>query len=423
MIEMIRKIKIKKENIYIFLLLVIALVLYYSFANPNILFAFNIIMMLYILFRARISFFSIRVILCNYILFATFSEYNFDMSYGLLHLEDNLYFDKINILIFIYDFFILLVLTNSNIIELEHKQLNKKYEISKITEYIFGIIAVIATLIALPSLPFQDDYARFDALLPGNAWNHIAMVALIFMIPNIKKSKFCKVIYAFVIFWFLSHYERVDIIGMLILIVIILYKQKERKIKIKNIIVLVFVIFAIIFSMIAIGEKRAGNNSTTLSNLVKKVLVQNTACDVAYVFNSAIDYNNSHQLLYGKTYVTYLVKALPFLDTNERTDFILQNEYATAGGDFLLDEPLMNFGIVGVVIYPILEMLIYYFILKKQTRYRFILWSFLIMSVFRTTWYGLYYIEKGIIYFIPIMYFLLYFIERKGKNNEKSIDF
>ena len=44
------------------------------------------------------------------------------------------------------------------------------------------------------------------------------------------------------------------------------------------------------------------------------------------------------------------------------------------------------------------------------------------MAVFRTTWYVLYYIEKGIIYFIPIMYFILYYKKRKKRKKEKNID-
>ena len=127
-------------------------------------------------------------------------------------------------------------------------------------------------------------------------------------------------------------------------------------------------------------------------------------------------------LLLGKTYITYLIKAIPFLDTELRTDTILQEKYSTAGGDFFLDEPLMNFGWLGVILYPIIEMGIYLLILRKKSKYRFFVWVFLTTNTFRTTWYGLLYIEKGLIYFIPILYFILYFIEknRREKYEEKK---
>lgn len=422
MLENLKNLRIRKENFFAFLLICITFILYYFLNNSNVFFVFNIVIVIWILIKARMSFFSVKIILCNYILIATFFEYNFNTSYGLLHKENNLYFNEMNGLIYIYNIIMLLILINSKIVDLEKKQLKNNFEIPKMAEYFFGIIAVISTLIALPSMPFQEEYDRFNALLPGNAWNHIAIVSLIFLIPNIRSSKFVKIIFGFVIFWFLSHYERVDIIGLIILLIIILYNQKNSKVKFKNIFMLIIIGLLILFTMNFVGEQRSGNSEISFTNLVRKVFIQNTACDVAYVFNSAIDYIYTNDLLLGSSYKTYLIKAIPFLNFDESTDLLLQKKYNTAGGDFFLDEPLMNFGVLGVLIYPFVEVLIYYCILKKQTKYRFFLWAFLIMAVFRTTWYGLYYIEKGIIYFIPIMYFILYYIERNGRKNEKNID-
>ncbi len=180
---------------------------------------------------------------------------------------------------------------------------------------------------------------------------------------------------------------------------------------------------AIIFvTMIYVGDLRTGSENVSFANLMKKVFVQSTASDVAYVFNSAIDYSKNSDLLMGKTYLTYIVKAIPLLDYPLRTDKILLEEYSTPGGDFFLDEPLMNFGVVGIIIYPLIELGIYYLILKKKTDYRFFLWIFLIATTFRTSWYGLLYIEKGIIYFIPIMYLIkIMFNKRRIKlNGEKN---
>lgn len=412
---MLNKIKnriLDKQNICALILLIIGITLFLIFRNSNIIFTINIILLLWIIYKAKVSFFSLKIILCNYILMAVFFEYNFDTSYGILHISDNLYYTEMNIIIFIYNFFMLIWLNNTTILELEKKQFNNKFELPKFAEYLFVGIAVLATIIALPTLPFQDNYDRFNAFLPGKAWNHVAMIALIFLMPNLKKSKLVKIVYIFVLFWFVSHYERVDAIGVILLIIVTLFQQYERKIKLKNVAALLIIGLAILFIMNAIGEIRAGNNPIDVGNLVKKLFVQNTSCDVAYVFNSAIEYRYSNPLLLGSTYKAYLTKAIPLLQTTETTDMILKEKYDTAGGDFFLDEPLMNFGMLGVIAYPIIEILIYYAILKKQSKYRFFLWSFLIMTVFRTTWYGLYYIEKGILYIIPIMYFILYFIER-----------
>lgn len=176
--------------------------------------------------------------------------------------------------------------------------------------------------------------------------------------------------------------------------------------------------------MIYIGEFRVGNDAINFLDLVKKIFVQNTASDVAYVFNSSINYNKNNELLKGKTYVTYLVKTIPLLDYSYRVENILQEQYNTPGGDFFLDEPLMNFGIIGIIIYPIIELGIYYLILKKHSDYSFFVWIFLMATSFRTSWYGLLYIEKGIIYFIPIIYIIVKMFNsnkvgvRYGNNNQ-----
>ena len=173
--------------------------------------------------------------------------------------------------------------------------------------------------------------------------------------------------------------------------------------------------------MVYLGEARANNtNDITLSKVLRKVLVQNTAADVAYVYNSSIDYYMSNNLLLGKSYQEYLIETIPLLDSDIRIDKMLAENYNAPGGQFILSEPLMNFGILGIVVFAIMEMFIYYKILSKNNRYRFFLYCFLILTVFRTTWYGLVYIEKAIIYFIPIIYFITKFLDSIDLKNGKS---
>ena len=101
MIEKLKNLRIRKENIFVFLLICFTNILYYFLNNSNIIFIFNIFIVIWILIKAKLSFFSVKIILCNYILFATFFEYNFNTSYGILHKEDNLYYTEVNFLIYI----------------------------------------------------------------------------------------------------------------------------------------------------------------------------------------------------------------------------------------------------------------------------------------------------------------------------------
>ena len=178
-----------------------------------------------------------------------------------------------------------------------------------------------------------------------------------------------------------------------------------------------------IFMMVYMGEKRVGNaQNIGMENILRKTLVQNTASDIGYVFNSSIDYYKNNNLLMGKTYLTYIIELFPFLDSNVRAGHILGELYNTPGGDFILSEPLMNFGVIGVVIFQVLEYSIYTLILSKKNKYRFFLYAFLMMTVFRTTWYGWIYIEKAVVYFIPIIYFITKYLDEYSIKKEKSND-
>lgn len=88
------------------------------------------------------------------------------------------------------------------------------------------------------------------------------------------------------------------------------------------------------------------------------------------------------------------------------------------GGEFILSEPYMNFGVIGIILFPIIEFCIYSMILSKNNRYRFFLYSFLMLTVFRTSWYGWMYIEKAIVYFIPIIYVITKILDNTTKKQK-----
>ena len=59
--------------------------------------------------------------------------------------------------------------------------------------------------------------------------------------------------------------------------------------------------------------------------------------------------------MYGKTYLKYGVEVIPMLDYSESSIKILGRKYFNFGGEFILNEPIMNFGLSGVVIFFIIE--------------------------------------------------------------------
>ena len=266
------------------------------------------------------------------------------------------------------------------------------------------IIAVASVVIAFPTIPFTFTN-RFEALLPGNAWNHVAIIALLFVSPNIKKYKFVLMSYIFVIAWLLTHYERVDVLGLVVALVLVnIVKNAKKKNEIIQI-VKMGILFLVLFILLSfIGEVRM-QSSFSINNVLLKLVTQNTASDVGYIYSIAVDYISEHSLLMGRTYVRYLVEAIPVLDASYlETTNILAKTYVVPGGSFILNEPLMNFGLIGIIIIPNIYIYIVHCIIKKNNAYRYILFLFLFSTAFRYLWYGLGYIETGILWIIPICF-------------------
>lgn len=403
--------KIKKAlTISIYTVIIISLIItcYFNY-NSNILFSFNIIIAILILKKAKFSLISLQTVLANYVLFPAFMQYNYGESYGVLQLGIlPLNYNYMNFGVVIYNIINLIFIYNTKFLEKEKKLLESKPKLKNNIEYVFATLAIIFTLISLPNLPFQIHDGRFialKALLPGNAWNHLAIAFLIFCFSELKNSKFVKFAYAFVLFWFLSHFERVDALGLIImtsLMIIVNSKFKIRKKYIRLGLVLGILGF---FLLTALASIRA-NQSVTIEKMIRNVFVHSTASDIAYTYNVGIQYNIKYGNLNGMTYKTYILGVIPLIDQNETIELTLQDKYYTPGGAYILCEPIVNFGFLGIVMFKLLELFVLNKLVNSKLKISYYWYLFIIATIFRSQWYGLMYIEMGILYFIPILYFV-----------------
>ncbi len=411
--------KNNKENILIGIIFIIFVIEYFLNKNSYLLFLLNILLCVFIIYKCRFSYITLKTIILNYILSPIFIKYNFNQAYGILQSSNiELHFFEINAILVIYNCITSLIMINTNFLKKEKVLLELKPEINKIFADFSGIMAILFAVIALPSLPFIkfDEAIRFKALLPGNAWNHLTIIFLIFAYPKFKENNIVKVSYIFCIFWFLAHYERVDILGIIILLGLLFITNVDIKTDMKRILKICFIGLCLFAMMIGIGELR--DNKTKI-NIIEKILMQNTASDLGYVFNASVDMNLNKENLNGKSYIAYLVEAIPLLQSKDRIELIIQSKYNTPGGCYLLSEPLVNFGIMGVIIFELIENLILYGILSIKSDIKFFIYCYVIAASFRICWYGLIYIEMGILYFIPIIYLLKHIMNKYLSKNRR----
>lgn len=210
-------------------------ILYWLVETPNVIFLGNLIVLLLIIIKAKFSYFSIKVLVINYALMAVFFQYNTGKSYGILEISPlELHYLKMNLLIYIYNLITYIWITNTKILEKENELLQENYKVGWISTYFCCFLAIITAIIAFPGMPFDPKYLdnRFIGLVQGSAWNHLSIVCLLFVLPKFKKNNLVKITYLFVVFWFISHYERVDIIGILLLsLIYILVRKKKIKLR------------------------------------------------------------------------------------------------------------------------------------------------------------------------------------------------
>lgn len=422
---LIRKNKVKD----IFTLICISVIIYIFYAvssNVNKGFYINLIMLLLILVKSKLSIFSIIGIIFFYPQISYFFQYNMNESYGVFQLmintgQYNLYYEESQLYAFIFLWGVYSFLMLSNILELEKKMLKRKYYISNKAVNIISVIAISATIICFPNIPFTnwgtDNRFWTNALLPGTAWNHVALISIIILtVARFKDNIVAKGTVVVVVFIFLSNFERVDMLGYFLTIALYWTANNMDKISLKRIFLLAISVVLILFLNAFIGEFRQGIENISFLFLVKKVIIQNTATDIAYLYNSTIDYINMNPLRDTSFYYYNLLSIIPGLDSFfdvESVGSFINRLYRGPGGEFILIQPLIDFGYTSILPFVYAYMSILNFILKRKNDFFFLLYLFLSAGIYRIMWYGITYIETGMFFILPIIYIICFKTTKK----------
>lgn len=387
--------------------------------NISLLFILNCMAIINLLLLAKSSIISLLGVFIFYPLFSARSQFVNGKSYGVLEYSINngmpFKYTEILFSVFLALSIMIIFVCVTNFLDNEKDlQSSPQLSLTKETEVILCILAVVSVFIAFPTLPFTySSTTRFSALLPGNAWNHLTISLLCVLFLNKSKHSVSIVTIGVTTVWFLSHYERVDIFGLYLGMIVLKYAQSLYKTSLKNKIIGFLAILIIVFIMVFLGEKRATTNIVTFDYLVSKLLVQNTATDIMYVFNVAINMVSFTGLFYGQTFVHYISDAVPLFNGTSISSIIKEFFY-TPGGEYILIEPYINFRYVGIVFFSILLLYLVNKLVRKQTLARYIYYVFFMCTIPRICWYGISYIETASLFFIPI---IILIISKFSKNH------
>jgi hypothetical protein len=158
-----------------------------------------------------------------------------------------------------------------------------------------------------PRIPFtyQVDF-HTRPLLPGDAWNYLLLVCLIFIVATHKKTtKKHFTLYLFIIIWAIGNYARADFIAFMLLLSF-RFINWEKISRFKKVIILVsisiYFLVNIFIGMIR-GNNIEGNVFQNFFNQLPETIIaavnQATAADIIHIFNTGFYYTENYGYLFG----------------------------------------------------------------------------------------------------------------------------
>ncbi|MFD1031305.1 hypothetical protein [Metaplanococcus flavidus] len=335
-------------------------------------------------------------------------------------IEKHFYILAFSALFFYFVWSLLLLITKKSFAQYDFKVLSffSGASGSRLSTWFFSIVSIAAAIIYLPDIPGKAYQDLSESLLPGNAWNSVVAISYFFVLIGSRNSSIRNIALVFVPFWLLSHYARVDILGLILIMYIIITNTKKgklfiqtnkfRKIGILAVGVLIFSYLGLVRETGLIFDASAILDS--FYNLVNYPTVQ----DLIYSTAAAIEVNQQ----YGNTYtlVNYIPQLVPFfsgLETAGASHIVASNIH-TNYGLLVYGEYYMNYQVIGILIAPFLTFFIVFFPAYLLTKIfggiGFALGYYMVVTtVPRVMWYGFIYYIKPMLIIVPI-FIVIYLI-------------
>lgn len=333
------------------------------------------------------------------------------------------YYDDLAISIISFLLTVLFFCWFTKLIKREKKFYAIDIKLNNTTAIGFVFCAFILVLLVFPSMPTLN-YASGGRARNESVPYGVVMLALVLLgicCDSCKQHKWFYGIYLFVIVWIFGHGERVELLG-LISYISLRYMNKINFSNIKTSIkkhkkrlVYAGVILAVFFAAI-IGFKRNDSGSIiTVQYFLTNLFIQGTAGDAVYDFNCAADMWYAGDGMYGLTYLDYLIQLVPGANSNYSPAVILFNRYNTMGGSLFFGEAMMNFGIIGVLIFNVVFLAFFNCFLNSSKHIKSWMWIPVVIEVFRICWYGINGWILATFIEVPLLYFCSRLVVGKRK--------
>lgn len=354
--------------------------------------------------HAKLSFFSIFPALLTFCLFQEYAAISGFEVYGVLDLGVvPYYFSELKFCVYSFNLFAMLIVLFTGVLDKERELLRIRFGVSDRASILFVTLAVIITVLIFPSLP---NFSSFDSgnrfssgILPFTGWSIVPFFLLSTAMGNAKNRITGVIASAFVIVWYAFHGERVETLGFIVLLAVKYYAgNSERRGTMLRLAAAAVIIVPV---FVAIGSLRAGSVTLDFGELLHSIAIQSTACDVTYVFNCAVDLYYRGIQLDGGTYLSYLVNCVPLLKDPYAFATVIEQYYFTPGGGLFFAEAIANFGFMFSAVFSLAYLGLISAVISRGSTWSYLIYSTLVICIFRSAWYGLNYPITTVVYFVP----------------------
>lgn len=365
-----------------------------------------IIQVVFIFVHAKLSFFSFFPTLLTFCLFQEYAAVSGIEVYGVLGLGAvPYYFDELKVCVYAFNLIAMMFVLFTGVREREIELLKTRFAVNDRAAILFILIAVIITMLIFPSFPnfssFSSGNRYNNGFLSFSGWSIVPFFLLSAALGNSKSRAPGVVASIFVVVWYATHGERVETIGFIVFLVMKYYvgNMNRRGTMLK----LAAVAVIVIPTFVAIGSLRSSAGAFDIGELLRSITIQSTACDVTYIFNCAVDLYYRGIQLNGETYLSYLVNCVPFLEDPYAFATVIEQYYFSPGGGLFFAEAIANFGFLFSILFSFSYLALVAAVISRGNTWSYLVYSTLIICIFRSAWYGLNYPITTIVYFVPFV--------------------
>lgn len=275
----------------------------------------------------------------------------------------------------------------------------------------FAAVALVATIIFLPSVPSARYNSSPESLLPGNAWNALALVAYFFVFFG-RRTLLQRFTVIAVPAWMLLHFLRVEVLGLALIALLTATRHYRSILSARALNVAMLAIFTL-FGFAYIGTVRNTGfkiSADSAAQAAHSIANYPTVQDVLYSTAAAIDYADNVNRV--PTLLWYGPRLVPFAESFPDVDDFIRRRYVTNNGLIFIGEVYLNFGPLGFLGAPFLLLLLFILPLRVTSLFgvhgKLMGYYLLVTLTARVFWYGPIYLLKPAIVIAPVLLLLFH---------------